>query len=190
MTAIEPELAPPESADPPLDLSPVVLRRRAFFKWMSTIGAGLSAALAGVPAMMAFLSPAFRPVQRQSWIKVGEAALFDIGVPDRVDFAETGQDAWVTTRLIRSIWVYTEDGEHFVAYNGKCPHLGCAYALDEQAGQFHCPCHNGEFDFKTGRVIAGPPPRPLDTLQTRVEEGAVYVTYQDFQLGIAEKVEI
>ncbi|HSL72030.1 MAG TPA: ubiquinol-cytochrome c reductase iron-sulfur subunit [Longimicrobiales bacterium] len=166
-----------------------IIERRTFFKWMSAIGGTIAGAMATVPALSAFMSPAFQPVQKLSWVKIGEAALFDIGVPDRVDFAETGKDAWVTTRTVRSVWVYTEDGEHFTAYNGKCPHLGCAYGLDEHSGQFKCPCHNGVFDMKTGGVVAGPPPRGLDALQCKVEDGAVYVAYQDFQLGVAEKME-
>ena len=173
--------APPQVVDG-------ALQRRAFFRWVAALGGLATSALAGVPALLAFTSPALRPVTRQSWVKVGEAGLFDIGVPDRVDYTENGKDAWVSTRTIRSVWVYTEDGEKFVAYNGKCPHLGCAYALDESTGHFRCPCHNGVFDMKTGAVLSGPPPRGLDTLETKVEDGVVFVAYQDFQLGVSERI--
>jgi Rieske Fe-S protein len=182
----------PELSQLPLEAEAesVNLERRAFFKWASALGAVIAGALAGVPVLSAFLAPAFKPVQKVSWVKVGESALFDIGTPNRVDFAETGKDAWVTTRTIRSVWVYSEDGERFSAWNGKCPHLGCAFALDEQNAQFRCPCHKGVFDMKTGNVVSGPPPRALDALQCKVEDGSVYVAYQDFQLGVPEKVEI
>jgi hypothetical protein len=39
------------------------------------------------------------------------------------------------------------------------------------------------FDIKTGAVLGGPPPRPLDELKVQVRDAAVYVQYRDFRLG-------
>ena len=39
------------------------------------------------------------------------------------------------------------------------------------AGNFICPCHGGVYDFE-GKVIGGPPVRPLDRFQTRVMQTA------------------
>ena len=36
-----------------------------------------------------------------------------------------------------------------------------------------CPCHNGVFD-PQGRVLGGPPPRPLDRYEYKVENGVLY----------------
>jgi Rieske Fe-S protein len=44
------------------------------------------------------------------------------------------------------------------------------------AGVFHCPCHEGVFDLRTGRVIAGPPPRPLPRILLEVRGGDIYAT--------------
>ena len=41
-----------------------------------------------------------------------------------------------------------------------------------------------------GKVVGGPPPRPLDTLDWRVEGGNLVVDYRDFLLGVPEKEEI
>jgi Rieske Fe-S protein len=38
-------------------------------------------------------------------------------------------------------------------------------------------------------VLAGPPPRGLDEMPLEVRDGAVYVQYKDFRLGIPEKME-
>jgi Rieske Fe-S protein len=46
------------------------------------------------------------------------------------------------------------------------------------------------FDPKTGAVLAGPPPRPLDRLETKIEKGDLYVAYRDFRVGTAEKVAV
>ncbi len=86
------------------------------------------------------------------------------------------------------MWIYTEDGEHFTVYNGRCTHLGCNYALDQEKKVFRCPCHTGFFDLKSGAVLGGPPPRPLDTLPVKVEDGVLYAAYEDFRLGLPDKV--
>ncbi|NUQ10750.1 MAG: Rieske (2Fe-2S) protein [Gemmatimonadaceae bacterium] len=122
-------------------------------------------------------------------MRLGEAALFDIGVPFKRDFTETISDAWVESRSLKSVWLYTEDGESYTAYNGRCTHLGCGYSFDKEEGVFHCPCHHGLFDLKTGAVVGGPPPRPLDRLEVKVEDGNVLVLYKDYRIGVAEKVE-
>ncbi|MBI4545138.1 MAG: Rieske (2Fe-2S) protein [Gemmatimonadetes bacterium] len=165
------------------------LGRRGFLKWVPAVAAAGAAALAGIPSLLALVSPALRRSASQAWLKLGDAAGFNLGVPSRIDTVQTAQDAWVTVRTLRSVWLYTEDGEHFTAYNARCPHLGCAYGYDEAAGIFRCPCHNGLFDARTGAVLAGPPPRPLDTLEVKVEDGVVYVAYQEFQHGVPQKLE-
>lgn len=161
--------------------------RRAFLKWATGVGGFVSALLAGVPALRAFLSPTFRHTRQEKWIRLGEVDQFDPEVPTKVDFVDTVNDAWVEGRRLRSVWIYTEDGEHFTVYNGRCTHLGCNYALDAEKQVFRCPCHTGFFDLKTGTVLGGPPPRPLDTLAVKVEDGVLYTEYQDFRLGVPDK---
>lgn len=39
---------------------------------------------------------------------------------------------------------------------------------------FISPCHNGLFIFD-GEVLGGPPPRPLDQFQTRIESGQIKI---------------
>lgn len=55
-----------------------------------------------------------------------------------------------------------------VAFSQKCTHLGCVvyYQTDEQ--RWHCPCHNGNFDTRTGAVVSGPPTRPLGRIDTEI----------------------
>lgn len=165
-------------------------KRRAFLRWATAFGGLLSAALAGIPAARAFFSPVFRRRRSENWIRLGEAGAFDVEIPVKVDFVDSVSDAWVEARRLRSVWVYTEDGEAFTVYNGRCTHLGCNYFLDEgEATVFRCPCHTGYFDIKTGDVLGGPPPRALDRLEVKVEDGVLYARYQDFRLGTAERIE-
>jgi menaquinol-cytochrome c reductase iron-sulfur subunit len=111
-------------------------------------------------------------------------------MPVKVDFVEAMNDAWVEERALRSVWLYTEDGESFIAWNGTCTHLACSYGFDADKKIFHCPCHHGLFDVKTGKVLGGPPPRPLDSLEVRIVEGELQVLYKNFRAGIPQKVEV
>ncbi len=166
----------------------VSVGRRKFLRWATGVGGFFSALLAGIPALRAFLSPAFRHKRQEKWIRLGDVDQFDPEVPTKVDFVDTVNDAWVETRRLRNVWIYTEDGENFTVYNGRCTHLGCNYFLDEEQKVFRCPCHTGFFDLKSGQVLGGPPPRPLDTLAVKVENGVLYAEYQDFRLGVPDKV--
>ncbi|MEO5974834.1 MAG: Rieske (2Fe-2S) protein [Ilumatobacteraceae bacterium] len=57
-----------------------------------------------------------------------------------------------------------------VAFSQKCTHLGCVvyYQTDEQ--RWHCPCHNGNFDTRTGAVVSGPPTRPLGRIDIEIRD--------------------
>ncbi len=62
----------------------------------------------------------------------------------------------------------------FSVFSPKCPHLGCMVQWNDNVRQFFCPCHAGVFDAE-GKNIAGPPPRPLDRFETKVENERLYV---------------
>lgn len=51
--------------------------------------------------------------------------------------------------------------ESYVAYSQKCTHLSCAVFYDPSHNRIECPCHHGFFSVEDGRVLQGPPPRPL-----------------------------
>jgi len=164
--------------------------RRSFLKVATAIASALSAVLIGFPSLRAFLSPGFRRVQPERWIKLGEVDQIEAGEPTRFDFSETVNDAWLEARALRGVWIYTEDGKTFTVYNGHCTHLACGYGFDKAKGIFHCPCHHGLFDLKTGKVLDGPPPRALDRLETKIEGGILYAAYRDFRAGIPEKIPV
>ena len=69
--------------------------------------------------------------------------------------------------------IRTEDGE-LLAYDQRCTHLSCAVIPKLDEGVLHCPCHEGYFDLRTGRNIAGPPPRPLPRIVLEIEGDDVY----------------
>ena len=74
-----------------------------------------------------------------------------------------------------SVLVRVSESE-FVAFSQKCTHLSCAVIPKPDEGVFHCPCHEGVFDLRTGRVLAGPPPRPLPRVLIELRGSDIYAT--------------
>jgi len=66
------------------------------------------------------------------------------------------------------------DGE-VRAFSTVCTHLGCRVSWKENEQHFFCPCHQGIFDAE-GKVVSGPPPRPLDEFKVEIKGGSVYVS--------------
>lgn len=64
------------------------------------------------------------------------------------------------------------DADRYVAFGQQCTHLGCPVIYRAGDQTLYCPCHAGSFDATDGRVLAGPPLRPLPrvTLERRGEE--------------------
>jgi len=59
-------------------------------------------------------------------------------------------------------------GKGFIALSRVCTHLGCLVQYDKENKRLLCPCHAGVYDLE-GKVLSGPPPKPLPVLPLRVE---------------------
>lgn len=69
-----------------------------------------------------------------------------------------------------AVLVRAQDGE-YLAYSRKCAHLGCSVDFDGARRCLACPCHRGIYDARTGYVVFGPPPRPLDQIVLQARAG-------------------
>jgi Rieske Fe-S protein len=67
-----------------------------------------------------------------------------------------------------------------VILNSRCTHLGCTVNWKDEDNAFLCPCHDAKFDV-TGKVLGGPPPRPLDRYtEFRVsDDGMLEIFYKE-----------
>ena len=65
-------------------------------------------------------------------------------------------------------------GKEVRALSAICTHLGCTVHWDPGVRHFVCPCHHGVYAFD-GKVISGPPPRPLPELQVKLQKDQVFV---------------
>jgi len=164
--------------------------RRSFLGYIIAAVAGFVSTVMAAVTGGFVVSPALATRKQEGWVKLGPVSEFKPGQPRNVEFSALRKDGWMEQTVQRVVWVSTQDGENFTVWNARCTHLGCLIYWDDKDRKLKSPCHGGVFDPVDGRVLAGPPPRPLDTLPVKVEDGYLYCIYKDFRLGIPEKVEV
>jgi Rieske Fe-S protein len=71
------------------------------------------------------------------------------------------------------IMVRRADGK-VTAFSQKCTHLSCAVYYAAERDRLECPCHEGYFSAESGRVLQGPPPRPLPRIHLEERDGMIY----------------
>ena len=96
------------------------------------------------------------------------ATLADVSIGGVLTFAYPGEhDDCVLVRLAE---------RELLAFSQKCTHLSCAVRPLVDRGVIHCPCHEGYFDLRSGRPIAGPPNRPLPVITLELRGDEIYAT--------------
>lgn len=118
----------------------------------------------GVATPLVLAGGAMSPPQSLRPIPPRMAVAREAGVTDKpLEFVYDGEPAIL----------FKQDGE-FKAFSRVCTHLGCTVMWNEEKQVFECPCHGGIYDAE-GKVVKGPPPKPLERLNTSLEEGLVIV---------------
>lgn len=146
-------------------------RRHALVLFVNSVVALIGGALATV--LGAF---AWRPAKADDgrWLKAGAVGDLTPHVPVACVLSLSRQDGWYRERARETVFLVWDGGASVHALSATCTHLGCQVRWDAPATCFRCPCHGGVFDAR-GQVVEGPPPRPLDRVETRVEAGTVLV---------------
>jgi arsenite oxidase small subunit len=127
---------------------------------------------------LAFLAGTFIAAGRKLWKRVTaeEGTWSQVAVLDDIRVGEyklfgfpTKNDPCILLRL---------DAQKFTAFNQHCTHLACPVVFNAGNSQLECPCHKGFFSAEDGRVLAGPPKRPLEALNVSVRDGGVWVKHE------------
>ncbi|HEY5730983.1 MAG TPA: ubiquinol-cytochrome c reductase iron-sulfur subunit [Anaerolineales bacterium] len=147
-------------------------RRDAMKMTISMIGGFIGTAL-GIPSIAYILGPSLKSDQGD-WLRVGSLSVIELGTPALFKPRVTRQNGWMVEEEEVGVFVLTDDGRNYHALSNICTHLGCRVRWIAENGQFFSPCHNGVFD-KHGFVLSGPPPRPLDEFETKIEDGELYI---------------
>lgn len=147
--------------------------RRDFMKSAIVAIGGIIGGAIGIPAIPYIIGPA-QEVGEDTWIRLGSINKVELNVPTLFKTILETQTGWVSSEEEFSAYVLTENGQDFSVMSNICTHLGCRVRwIPDQEG-FFCPCHNASFN-KDGSVNDGPPPRPLDQFEYKVEDGVIYV---------------
>jgi Rieske Fe-S protein len=150
------------------------LTRRDFMGIATFSIGGLISAIMGIPAVAYVLGPALQREAAQNWIRLGSASKVEIGTPTLFRVKVERKAGWIVSQEEIAAFVLTENGRDFIAMSNICTHLGCRVRWIADHQQFLSPCHNGIFD-KNGNVVSGPPPRPLDRYQVKVENDQLFI---------------
>ena len=137
------------------------------------IGGFISAAFA-IPAIVYVVAPALQKNQLEEWVRLGSTDKVELGTPTLFKANIERQTGWIVNEEEISVYVLTENGRDYVAMSNICTHLGCRVRWISDQSQFFCPCHNAIFD-EEGLVVSGPPPRPLDRYETKVENNQIFI---------------
>jgi Rieske Fe-S protein len=198
------------------------VKRRTFFANLTYV-TGLFIGLPLVfPVLKFLMKPMYAPLDNR-WLRIGNVGkmkLADTGTQFQyrrmlkeayLPEAEVEKNVWLikaTPAVLEKvyqgrdmeflgddrkvIWTNKKDIP-YLAFSGKCPHLGCAYKWRKHKvlGQvFLCPCHLSIYD-ASGQVLDGPAPRPLDLLPIQVSaSGEVQIIDMEFKAGTKSQTRI
>ncbi len=140
----------------------MIERRRSLLRWL--LGGGITSSI------VSFLYPVLHFIMPPA---VPEAAVAEIGAgkiqdlkPNSAKIIKFGTRPVLLIRLGETEWK---------AFSAVCTHLNCTVQYREDGQQIWCACHNGFYDVN-GKVVAGPPPKPLEEFQVRFRGDEVFVT--------------
>jgi len=96
----------------------------------------------------------------KSWL--GKSPRFvDMSIPGAFDLPVGGSTVFDYPEAGEPCLLIRRSRDEFIAFSQKCTHLSCAVTYSKDKDRIECPCHNGYFSPRDGRVLQGPPPRPL-----------------------------
>lgn len=148
--------------------------RRKFLTGIIGVVASAVAALVGIPAIGYLVSPGVKKQNEDKWLTLGPVSSLTPGVPTGFPYSRRIKDGWVESTQSGIAYAVTHDGQEVKVFSNLCTHLNCRVTWNEARQGFFCPCHDGLFGIN-GEVLTGPPPRPLDQFQTKIENGQISI---------------
>jgi menaquinol-cytochrome c reductase iron-sulfur subunit len=156
------------------------LSRNDFVKATIGVLGTIMGAVVGLPVIGYVISPALKRQESEAWIPAGPLENYPTGVPTLFSFTRTKVNGW--ERTVNSYGVYvlrkSEAENDILALSNVCTHLSCRVTWDEGRQEYVCPCHDAQFTID-GEVATGPPPRPLDQYEIKIEEGNLSILFKE-----------
>ncbi len=159
------------------ELSEEIISRRRFLSRMTGLLTGIVGLLLGIPLVGSAIGPLFMK-KTSPWVKLGGLSDVTPGTPTKFAYSYLKMDGWQQKTVRGTAYIVSQNGDNLSVYSNVCTHLGCGVRWDSSRNAFLCPCHNGGFDIN-GKVILGPPPRPLDRFEHKVEGGVILIKVKE-----------
>ena len=155
--------------------------RRSFLGVLLGLGSVFMGTLLAVPLMRFALFPLLRRTTQLKSSPVGDLSEFTSLTEPVMRTVQIEQvDGWRKAVSEKAVYVVKDTAGQLAVLSSICPHLGCSLPWVDEKSEFVCPCHLGRFA-QNGKLLGGPPPRGMDLLESRVENGVLQVHYQYFR---------
>ena len=94
----------------------------------------------------------------------------------REETSKLEQNKYIIVPVSGQRVIVIQNEDQLFAFSAKCTHEGCTVTFLPGQSIVWCPCHDGRFDL-TGRVVSGPPPRPLTKyIAKKQPDGAIVIS--------------
>lgn len=139
------------------------ISRRDFIKVTTGIVGGVIAVAIGLPTISYLIDPALQQGGKDMWVSIGKFEDMQLRIPYPFSFTRVQVNGWERTSSSYGGYAVrrSDDPKDLLILNSRCTHLGCTVNWNEEAKAYICPCHDAKFGME-GKVLDGPPPRPLD----------------------------
>ncbi len=149
------------------------LARRRFLGGILGAVQALIGGTLGVVLGGAVVSPALA-TREERWLPAARLRDLPQNEPTPVTLRVAREDGYTQVVDRRTVFLVRTGESQVTALDSTCTHLGCRVSWDAETKELRCPCHGGVYD-RTGAVKSGPPPAPLASIVTRVEDEQVLV---------------
>ena len=146
------------------------MSRNDFVKFTVGVLGTIMGVVVGLPAIGYLLSPALKTRTTDAWIQLGPLENFPLDTPTLFNFTRSTINGWEKTVNSYGVYVWRKSENDVTVFSNICTHLSCRVTWISDLQEYVCPCHDGHFT-KSGDIESGPVPRPLDTYETKIEEG-------------------
>jgi menaquinol-cytochrome c reductase iron-sulfur subunit len=168
------------------DQTPEKITKRQFLILSITAIALFITIALGAPFVAYLAKPFSRAAGLTSFVKVPGFNALGLEKPTKLGFESLQVDGFMRKPVYHQVWVIRHADNTATVFSPICTHLGCQFDWKDGLKQFLCPCHGSVFDI-SGNVLGGPAPRPLDTLDYRIENNELSVEWAVFTPGITKK---
>lgn len=179
--------------NPPSPTSETLPRRQFFGRAAAIVIGGIVTLVPAAAGLLVLLDPLRKKNNSStSAIRITTlTALPNDGQPRKFPVIASRRDAWnkFPETPIGAVYLRRTGEKNIEALNVVCPHAGCFVDFVPAQKCFLCPCHNSTFQLD-GKIrdAKSPSPRALDTLPVEIRGEEIFVTFQNFRSGVAEKI--